>query len=49
MTGMQLVPVDLRKVYWTNGLAQMCRLLEHHECEEIAANARLIPRIVEGL
>lgn len=45
---MQLLPLDTRKMHWTRGLAQMCRLLEHHKVFRMADQARCIPFMVKG-
>ena len=45
---MQLLPVQQRKIQWTRGLQQMCRLLEHHEVEWLAKQALSIPLLVAG-
>ena len=45
---MQLRPVQERKMQWTRGLQQMCRLLERHEHTGLAKNATVIKFIVAG-
>lgn len=46
--GLQLLPVDARMLHWTHGLAQLCKLLEHHHQPYLAEMARSIPYIATG-
>ena len=47
---MHLLPVQRRKIQWTRGLQQICRLLERHAAENtgIAPAARYMPVLVTG-